>query len=171
MEKPLRSPFLYVNDTPLTERMKKDIEEIFFTYDTDDKGYLTKFEYKLAFIALMGFKPSKFERKQLFEGNKGISKSYFVEIMTKKLLRIDDQDRIRQIFNAFDKDRKGYISIEDFKEAIHSTLLMENIGKVKDKYISNFSIEMLYSEFDFEKNNRVNYSIFSDHLFKNKTKY
>ncbi|EFC43250.1 predicted protein, partial [Naegleria gruberi] len=98
----------------LTNRMKRDIEEIFELYDTDRKGYLTKIEYKLAYISLMGHKPSKFERKELFSSSRPVvRRQFFMELMNKKLMRSDQQDRIREIFNTIDSERKGFITLKD----------------------------------------------------------
>jgi len=36
-----------------------DLHKVFAKYDTNQKGYLTKLEFKCAFIFITGLKPSK----------------------------------------------------------------------------------------------------------------
>ncbi|KAG2391879.1 hypothetical protein C9374_013364 [Naegleria lovaniensis] len=155
-------------ETPLTVRMKRDIVEIFEMYDTDHKGGLSKLEFKLACISLLGFKPSKFERKELFPTTQStVNRSLFVEIISKKMMRMDEQDRMRQIFNTFDKERKGYINLENLKDAVSSVLKFEKTnGKRGSHSLSNFALETLLTEYDEDRANRITYSTFCNLIFK-----
>ncbi|KAF0980324.1 hypothetical protein FDP41_013538 [Naegleria fowleri] len=155
-------------EAPLTTRMKSDILEIFEMYDTDKKGGLSKLEFKLACISLLGFKPSKFERKELFPTPQSIvNRSLFVEIISKKMMRIDEQDRMRQIFNSFDKERKGYIHLENLKDAVNSVIRFEKSnGKKGSHSLSTFALETLLTEHDEDRSNRITYSTFCNLILK-----
>jgi hypothetical protein len=53
------SPSQGLPETPLRKEMERDIVAVFDRFDEKQKRFLSKFEFKLAFMALMGYVPSK----------------------------------------------------------------------------------------------------------------
>ena len=111
-----------VTDSDELDRRVKEVIESFSSADQECKGFLTKEDYKVAYIQLFGYKPSKYEIAKIWseevgsEGN-GLSSSKFKSIVLPKLLQRDSSEHIRQIFLAFDRFCHGFISQDDCKEA------------------------------------------------------
>jgi Ca2+-binding EF-hand superfamily protein len=143
----------------ISEDELNDIKHIFRLYDKEQKGYLTKFQYKLAFITLLGFHPSKMELETLFpeeeEENKkesnGITLSRFAKLMRDKLKRIDSIEKNRNIFKVFDRNLHGYLTISDLEYAVDQVLPSKNCKHVLmqafDAFDSNGDGMITYSDF------------------------
>ena len=98
------------------EGPKKEISRIFREEVTTSRGYLTKEDYKVAVIRLLGYKPSKQEVQLIWNGveqGAGLTLDQFTEAMLPKLRLRDESEHVRQVFLAFDRFCHGFISLED----------------------------------------------------------
>ncbi|XP_050567095.1 EF-hand calcium-binding domain-containing protein 11 [Cygnus atratus] len=72
--------------------------EVFEVCDEDNKGCLSRDDFKVAGVLLFGYKPSKVYYLKIF--------NYTTET--------------RQIFTAFDVQSRGFLTFEDFKKTFNS---------------------------------------------------
>ena len=102
------------------EGSKKEILRIFREEDATGRGYLTKEDYKVAVIRLLGYKPSKQEVQSIWNGvekGAGLTLDQFTEVILPKLRLRDESEHVRQVFLAFDRFCHGFISLEDCRAA------------------------------------------------------
>ncbi|XP_066468243.1 EF-hand calcium-binding domain-containing protein 11 [Tiliqua scincoides] len=95
--------------------------EVFEACDEDNKGYLNREDYKVAVVMLFGYKPSKMEVDSVMasvkQNQSGISREDFLNLMSTKKAAHLYHCEARQLFTAFDRQCKGFLSLEDFKKA------------------------------------------------------
>ncbi|XP_012495869.1 PREDICTED: EF-hand calcium-binding domain-containing protein 11 [Propithecus coquereli] len=95
--------------------------EVFKACDEDNKGYLSREDFKVAVVMLFGYKPSKIEVDSLMSSinpsASGISLEGFLNIIRKKKEAQLYRNEIRHIFTAFDVHYRGFLTLEDFKKA------------------------------------------------------
>ena len=94
-----------------------DVTASFKHFDGGAKGFLDRGEAKLAFISVLGYKPSKFELNSLFTEEE-VSLPAFNRVMSARLRHVDPTDRVRDTFRAFDISRTGYLTLEDLHAAL-----------------------------------------------------
>ncbi|XP_010078984.1 PREDICTED: EF-hand calcium-binding domain-containing protein 11, partial [Pterocles gutturalis] len=79
----------------------------------EDKGYLSREDFKVALVMLFGYKPSKIRNGLLFET--------FLNLMSAEKATPLHSNETRQIFTAFDvQDRRFFLTFGDFKKAFSS---------------------------------------------------
>ncbi|XP_005390332.1 PREDICTED: EF-hand calcium-binding domain-containing protein 11 isoform X2 [Chinchilla lanigera] len=95
--------------------------EVFKACDEDNKGYLSREDFKVAVVMLFGYKPSKIEANSVMSSinpnTSGIVLGEFLNIVRKKKEAQLYWNEIRHIFTAFDVHYRGYLTLEDFKKA------------------------------------------------------
>ncbi|XP_047396049.1 EF-hand calcium-binding domain-containing protein 11 isoform X2 [Sciurus carolinensis] len=95
--------------------------EVFKACDEDNKGYLSREDFKVAFVMLFGYKPSKIEADSVMSSinssTSGVSLEEFLNIVRKKKEVQLYRNEIRHIFTAFDVHYRGFLTLEDFKRA------------------------------------------------------
>ncbi|XP_045418107.1 EF-hand calcium-binding domain-containing protein 11 isoform X2 [Lemur catta] len=95
--------------------------EVFKACDEDNKGYLSREDFKVAVVMLFGYKPSKIEVDSLMSSinpsTSGILLEGFLNIVRKKKEAQLYRNEIRHIFTAFDVHYRGFLTLEDFKKA------------------------------------------------------
>ncbi|XP_047594261.1 EF-hand calcium-binding domain-containing protein 11 isoform X2 [Lutra lutra] len=95
--------------------------EVFKACDEDNKGYLSREDFKVAVLMLFGYKPSKIEAdftmSSVNPNASGILLEEFLSIVRKKKEVRLHWNEIRHIFTAFDRHYRGYLTLEDFKKA------------------------------------------------------
>ncbi|XP_034498602.1 EF-hand calcium-binding domain-containing protein 11 isoform X3 [Ailuropoda melanoleuca] len=95
--------------------------EVFKACDEDNKGYLSREDFKVAVVMLFGYKPSKVEADSVMSSvnpkTSGILLEEFLSIIRKKKEVQLYRNEIRHIFTAFDRHYRGYLTLEDFKKA------------------------------------------------------
>ncbi|XP_074145854.1 EF-hand calcium-binding domain-containing protein 11 isoform X2 [Sminthopsis crassicaudata] len=103
----------------LSERRKW--VKVFEACDEDKKGYLSREDFKVAVVMLFGYKPSKIEADSVMSAVNsnisGICLEEFIKFMDKKKAAQLYQNEVRQIFTAFDRQYRGFLTLEDFKKA------------------------------------------------------
>lgn len=122
---------------PLSDDIRQDIRDAFEFYDQGKKGYLSPKEYKYAFIALFGYKPSKYHKKILFEhvlkvqdtaSNVFITKAQFMDEMCEKMARIPEYERLKEMFTTLDCHGKGFVTLQDLQQCT------EHVATQQHKY-------------------------------------
>ncbi|XP_068942078.1 EF-hand calcium-binding domain-containing protein 11 isoform X3 [Petaurus breviceps papuanus] len=95
--------------------------KVFEACDEDKKGYLSREDFKVAVVMLFGYKPTKIEADSVMtsvnSNTSGICLEEFIKLMEKKKAAQLYQNEIRQIFTAFDRQYRGFLTLEDFKKA------------------------------------------------------
>uniref|UniRef100_A0A8C2P5R6 EF-hand calcium binding domain 11 n=1 Tax=Capra hircus TaxID=9925 RepID=A0A8C2P5R6_CAPHI len=95
--------------------------EVFRACDEDNKGYLSREDFKVAVVMLFGYKPSKIEADSVMSSGdpntSGIQLKEFLDIVRKKKEAQLYRNEVRHIFTAFDRHYRGYLTLEDFKKA------------------------------------------------------
>ncbi|XP_057399296.1 EF-hand calcium-binding domain-containing protein 11-like isoform X1 [Balaenoptera acutorostrata] len=95
--------------------------EVFKACDEENKGCLSRENFKVAVVMLFGYKPSKIEADAVMSSvdpnTSGILLKEFLDIVRKKKEAQLYRNEIRHIFTAFDRHYRGYLTLEDFKKA------------------------------------------------------
>nr|KAF6484147.1 EF-hand calcium binding domain 11 [Rousettus aegyptiacus] len=94
---------------------------VFKACDEDNKGYLSREDFKVAVVMLFGYKPSKIEADSVMSSlnpdASGLSLEEFLNFVKKKKELQLYRNEIRHIFTAFDRHYRGYLTLEDFQKA------------------------------------------------------
>ncbi|KAM3853942.1 EF-hand calcium-binding domain-containing protein 11 isoform 3-T3 [Vipera latastei] len=110
-------------DCPAEKYRKKRWVKAFEACDENNKGYLSREDYKVAIVMLFGYKPSKMEVDSAMASMKqnpfGLSLEEFLNLMITKKVAHFYHSEIRQIFMSFDRQCKGFLTFEDFKKAFN----------------------------------------------------
>lgn len=166
----------FKNSRKITEEKMCQIAEAFHNADEGKEGLLTREDFKVAFVSLFGYKPSRSEVDRLMEirtqpetsfsrhlqldqsatrkswtsPQVGITIEHFIEIAKTKILTEDRDDEIRQIFLAFDTRCQGFITLDVAKK---------NFLQVAP-FLDPVTVEKLFQEADTDRDGRVSYRDF-----------
>uniref|UniRef100_A0A1X7THC5 EF-hand domain-containing protein n=1 Tax=Amphimedon queenslandica TaxID=400682 RepID=A0A1X7THC5_AMPQE len=143
--------------------MQRKISLAFESADENKKGYLSKRDYKVAIIELFGYKPSKYEinsswKEKAGDEETGLDLKAFTDLVLPRLQAQDSSEIIRQTFMAFDRFSRGFISLEDCKDAFAKVAPLIPCSRV----------ESFFKEIDGDLDGRVTYRDF-ELMFKNLT--
>ena len=138
-----------------SQEINSSIQEAFCLADIDSKGYLNKFDVKVAMVSLFGYKPSSFEVDEMMSKIDssqcpGITMELFQQLASNKIKAQDDDDQIRQIFRACDLECRGFITLENAKRIF---LQVAHFMDVQ-------TIERVFREIDGDRDGRVSYKDF-----------
>lgn len=116
-----------MNTFEVSEEQKKELKEIFDLYDQNKDGKVSVPELVLVFEN-MGQEPNDSELRDLLkkiekDENSEITLDDFFEIMRIRMCPEDVDAQIRRAFLEFDKNRDGYINVEELKA------IMKSIGE------------------------------------------
>lgn len=136
----------------LSEEEIIGLKEMFKSMDTDDSGTIT-FEELKAGLPKLGTKLSESEVRQLMEaadvdGNGTIDYIEFITA-TMHMNRVEREDHLYRAFQYFDKDKSGYITMEELEHALKEY----NMGDKK-------TIKEIIAEVDTDHDGRINYDEF-----------
>ncbi|KAM6134174.1 LOW QUALITY PROTEIN: EF-hand calcium-binding domain-containing protein 11 [Phoenicopterus ruber ruber] len=96
---------------------------VFEACDEDNKGYLSREDFKAAVVILFGYKPSKVEVDSVMSSvrpqNSGLLFEKLNLMSAKKAAQLYSNET-RQIFTAFDVQDREFFTLEDFKKAFNS---------------------------------------------------
>ncbi|XP_076407331.1 EF-hand calcium-binding domain-containing protein 11 isoform X2 [Peromyscus maniculatus bairdii] len=97
------------------------LRQVFKACDEDNKGYLSREDFKVAIVMLFGYKPSKIEADSVMSAvnpnTSGISLEGFLNVVKRKKEAQLYRSEIRHIFTAFDMHYRGFLTLEDFNRA------------------------------------------------------
>ncbi|CAI9094213.1 OLC1v1029909C1 [Oldenlandia corymbosa var. corymbosa] len=136
----------------LSEEEIIGLKEIFKSMDTDNSNTIT-FEELKAGLPKLGTKLSESEVRQLMEaadvdGNGTIDYIEFITA-TMHLNRMEREDHLYKAFEYFDKDKSGYITMEELEQALRKY----NMGDEK-------TIKEIIAEVDTDNDGKINYDEF-----------
>lgn len=136
----------------LSEEEITGLKEMFKSMDTDGSGTLTYEELKTG-LAKQGAKLTENEVRQLMEaadvdGNGSIDYTEFITA-TMHMNKVDKEEHLFSAFQYFDKDRSGFITREELKDA----LTKHNMGDAT-------TIAEIIAEVDSDQDGRINYDEF-----------
>lgn len=142
--------------------MLRDINEAFGDCSTlKDKAYLSKEDYKVAAISLLGYKPTSRDTEEVWRSAKdrahqlgakfrGICREQFQDVMMKKMAALDDTELIHRMFMAFDIQCKGFLVFNDCLRAFREVL----------PHVQTKVVEEMFSEVDLDGDGRISYADF-----------
>ncbi|CAM9492420.1 unnamed protein product, partial [Ectocarpus sp. 4 AP-2014] len=137
----------------ITESKLQEISDCFNEF-SDNKSYLDKDDLKVAVTALLGFRPSKFDVQQMLAlatardpQCPGMSRDMFVESMGRRLALVDPAEELRQIFKAFDRGCRGFITRDDLRQVLSEVFSESEMLPVK--------VAEMFSEADWDGSGRV----------------
>lgn len=138
--------------------LRKHCIDAFQNADRHGKGFLTREDYKVAVMELLGYKPSKYELESIWTkhvGNHGkeedgLNKEAFTTLMTNRLVQKDIDELIRQIFVSFDVHLNGFLTLESCQRVFHEVAPL----------IKADHIERWFREVDLDNDGRVTYRDF-----------
>ncbi|XP_032043782.1 EF-hand calcium-binding domain-containing protein 11 [Aythya fuligula] len=97
---------------------------VFEVCGEDNKGYLSREEFKVAVVLLFSYKPSKVEVDAVMSSvkpeNSGILFEKFLDLMSARKAAQLYNSETWQIFTAFDVQSRGFLTFEDFKKTFDS---------------------------------------------------
>ncbi|KAJ7545739.1 hypothetical protein O6H91_08G007800 [Diphasiastrum complanatum] len=135
----------------LSEEEITGLKKMFMDMDTDHSGTITLDELKTG-LALLGSSLAESEVAQLMQadvdGNGTIDYLEFISA-TMHLNKTKKEDHLISAFQYFDKDKSGYITIEELKEAF----LKHDMG-------DHQAIQDIIKEVDTDNDGRINYDEF-----------
>lgn len=103
----------------LTEDEVNELRQAFDLFDTDGNGVIDPKELKAAMQAL-GFEAKNqilFDMIDNFDKNEAgiINFEQFLDIMTSRIAGNDTKEDVQKVFNLFDEDKTGYITLQNMK--------------------------------------------------------
>lgn len=140
----------------LNEQEIEELREAFDLFDTDGSGTIDPTELKTAMESL-GFKAQNETVFQLINdidknGTGDIDFEEFLDLMTMKLGEGETEEDIRKVFDLFDDDKSGYITLQNLKrvtkdlgENMTDAELLEMIERADSDDDGQVSFEDFYS--------------------------
>lgn len=113
----------YTDRPGLSEDEIEEIREAFNLFDTDGSGTIDPKELKAAMQSL-GFEAKNQTIYQMIgdidkDGSGSIDFEEFLDMMTAKMSDKDSREDINKVFNLFDDDNTGKISLRNLKRVAH----------------------------------------------------
>uniref|UniRef100_U3INC7 EF-hand calcium binding domain 11 n=1 Tax=Anas platyrhynchos platyrhynchos TaxID=8840 RepID=U3INC7_ANAPP len=114
----------YYTEALVHSRKPAILNSVFEVCDDDNKGYLSREEFKVAVVLLFSYKPSKVEVDAVMSSvkpeNSGILFEKFLDLMSARKAAQLYNSETWQIFTAFDVQSRGFLTFEDFKKTFNS---------------------------------------------------
>mmetsp|Transcript_10400 Transcript_10400/g.25444 ORF Transcript_10400/g.25444 Transcript_10400/m.25444 type:complete len:194 (-) Transcript_10400:278-859(-) len=107
----------------LTQEQLDEIKEAFMLFDTNHTGTINVRELRAAMRAL-GFQVKKEELKEMLDGidkngNSEINMEEFIKLMSGKMGLRDTKEEILKVFQLFDVDNSGYITLKNLRRIVN----------------------------------------------------
>eukprot|EP00752_Nemacystus_decipiens_P016192 g14479.t1 len=142
----------------LSESKLQEISECFEEF-SDRKGFLNKDDLKVAVTACLGVRPTKFDVQQMLDlataedpQCPGMSKQAFIDSMSRRLALVDPSEELRQIFKAFDRGCRGFLTREDLRQVLAEVFTESDMPPAK--------MAEMFSEADWDGSGRIGYRQF-----------
>lgn len=155
-------PKIYLLPETTEEEILK-YKEIFDLLDTYDGKSITPFDLHKAFLAHNYKIPKRFIYQIIsdFDGSeRGVIKfDDFVKMMVMTPCKDDTEDEIRQIFEQIDRNSKGYIDKNDFKELL-AYLNKEAFSNSDEEKINDEEINKIFNTLTNNSDGKITWKIF-----------
>ena len=138
----------------ITEEEIEELREAFNLFDTDGNGTIDPRELKSAMQSL-GFEAKNHTVYQMISdidknGSGDIDFEEFLDLMTVKVGEEDSPEEIRKVFNLFDDDKTGYITIQNLKR----------VAKDLGESMSEAELLEMIERADSDKDGQINFDDF-----------
>nr|XP_053653991.1 neo-calmodulin-like isoform X1 [Cherax quadricarinatus] len=138
----------------LTDDLVAEFKEAFMLFDKDEDGMITTAELGVVMRSL-GQRPSETELRKLVGevetcADGTIEFNEFLQMMSKKLKDIGNEDELKEAFKVFDKKNSGYLSSTELRH------VMTSMGEK----MSEQEVEDMIKEAAPNSDGRVNYEEF-----------
>mmetsp|Transcript_95467 Transcript_95467/g.269808 ORF Transcript_95467/g.269808 Transcript_95467/m.269808 type:complete len:161 (+) Transcript_95467:61-543(+) len=119
----------------LTPQQKTEIKAAFDLFDTDGSGDIDARELHVA-MRTLGFEASKDEIEKMIaevddDGSGEIEFEEFLTMMTTKMLKHDPKEDMTKLFNFFDEDKTGKITLANLRKIADSAGMGLSDGQLK----------------------------------------
>ena len=140
----------------MSEDEIEEIREAFNLFDTDGNGTIDSKELKEAMQSL-GFEAKNQTIYQIIadidkDGTGDIDFEEFLDLMTAGISSTDSKEDVQKVFNLFDDDKTGYISLQNLKrvskdlgETMSDAELLEMIERADADQDGQISFEEFYA--------------------------
>ena len=140
----------------LTDEQIEELREAFNLFDTDGNGTIDSKELKEAMQSL-GFEAKNQTIYQIIadidkDGTGDIDFEEFLDLMTAGISSTDSKEDVQKVFNLFDDDKTGYISLQNLKrvskdlgETMSDAELLEMIERADADQDGQISFEEFYA--------------------------
>lgn len=140
----------------MSEDEIEEIREAFNLFDTDGNGTIDPKELKEAMQSL-GFEAKNQTIYQIIadidkDGTGDIDFEEFLDLMTAGISNTDSKEDVQKVFNLFDDDKTGYISLQNLKrvsrdlgETMSDAELLEMIERADADEDGQISFEEFYT--------------------------
>jgi len=140
----------------LTENEIEEIRDAFNLFDTDGNGTIDPKELKAAMQSL-GYEGKNHTVYQMIgdidkENTGSINFDRFLDMMTARIGDSDSKEDIQKVFNLFDDDKTGYISLQNLKrvakdlgETMSDSELLEMIERADSDKDGLINLDEFYS--------------------------
>ena len=140
----------------LSSEEVEEIREAFNLFDTDGSGTIDPKELKAAMQSL-GFEAKNQIIYQMIsdidkDGSGEIDFDEFLDLMTARMSNTDSKEDIQKVFNLFDDDKTGYITLHNLKrvakelgETMSDAELLEMIERADIDQDGQISMDEFYS--------------------------
>ncbi|XP_069184378.1 uncharacterized protein [Procambarus clarkii] len=138
----------------LTDDLVAEFKEAFMLFDKDEDGLITTAELGVVMRSL-GQRPSETELRKLVGevetcADGTIEFNEFLQMMSKKLKDIGNEDELKEAFKVFDKKNSGYLSSTELRH------VMTSMGE----RMSEQEVEDMIKEASPNSDGKVNYEEF-----------
>ena len=135
----------------LTKEQKEELKEAFILFDKDGDGTISAKELVVVMRSI-GLNPTLEEIQSMMDeiepGNNGeIEFEGFMALMAKKLKETEIEDELKEAFKAFDREQKGYYSLNDLRAMVFA---------YGDR-MSDAEIQEMFKEHDKEGRGEITY--------------
>ena len=138
----------------INEEEIEELREAFELFDTDGNGTIDPNELKSAMKSL-GLEAKNHTVYQMIsdidkDGTGDIDFDEFLDLMTVKLGDSDSEQDVRKVFDLFDDDKTGYITIQNLKR----------VAKDLDENMSDAELLEMIERADSDQDGQINFEDF-----------
>ncbi len=137
------------------DSLRADCVKAFRNATRPGQEQLSREDYKVAVLELLGYKPSKYELASVWncvggEEGAGLGLELFMSIMMKRLKEKDTSELVREVFVALDAGQRGFLTQSDCLAAFKRV-----VPQLRKERVST-----LFQEVDSDGDGRVSYRDF-----------
>ncbi|EDV56687.1 calmodulin [Drosophila erecta] len=134
----------------LTNEQIEELRDAFERYDLDSNGTLSAKDVRLALISV-GYEITEAELYDLIHSvavgdEQELDLQNFMRMMAPRMAHVDSDQTLMRTFSIIDRDRDGYVSVQDLRA------IMVVLGEV----VTDEDIKDIYRAVDMDNDGRIN---------------